>query len=283
MNQHPYLRPGSLDELWPLLAAHPEARVIAGGTDVMVQLHSRVIRPCPLISLRALPGLDGIEVGEGGTWIGAATPIARLLDHPQLQQRAPVLVQAARVLGSPQIRNVATIGGNLCNASPCADTAPPLLVYEARAAIRGPLGQREIPLQEFFRGPGESALSPGEILEGLRLPPPRPGARGLFLKKRRVRMDLSLASVAVALEFSGGRCTRARIAAGSVAPTPLRLESVERLLEGQPLSDELIGQAAEAAAAAVDPIDDLRASEAYRRVIIAAYLRRALRRLAGAE
>jgi len=236
-------------------------------------------RPSSLISLRAVAELAGIAHGKP-TRIGALTLVADLAADEGLKARYPALVEAADRLGSPQIRNAATIGGNLCRAAPCADLAPPLLVYEARAKIRRPGGVREVPIEEFMRGPGVTCLEPGELLTDVLLDPPSAGARSTFLKKGRVRMDLSLASVAVLLATEGGICRRVRVAAGSVGPTPLRLREVEALLEGQALTSALVAEAGKVASASVLPISDVRTTAEYRRTIVGVYVRRALAALA---
>ena len=276
-----YFRPTTLEELWPLRQANPGGRVVAGGTDLMVRIASRVARPGVMLSLRAIAELSGIEAEGEKIRIGATTTIAQIANDPLLGQRYPVLVEAARCLGSPQIRNAATVGGNLCNASPCADTAPPLLVLDATARLRGPGGPREVPLGDFFVGPGQTCLGEDEILEALLLGPPAPGASGAFLKKRRVRMDLALASVAVQLQMEGQTCQRARVAAGSVAPVPVRLVAVEQLLEGAVITEDLLQRASEAARLGVSPITDLRTTAEYRRQIVGVYLKRAVLRAVG--
>ena len=276
-----YYRPSTLEELWPLLEANPGGRIVAGGTDLMVQMASRVVRPGVMLSLRAIGELSGVEAEGDAVRIGATTTIAQIAGDRLLGERYPVLVQAARCLGSPQIRNAATVGGNLCNASPCADTAPPLLVLEAAARLLGPGGQREVPLAVFFQGPGQTCPTENEILSALILPAPAAGARGAFLKKRRVRMDLALASVAVQLTMEGDTCVSARVAAGSVAPVPLRLQEVERALTGAAVTDDLLQRAGEVARQSVCPITDLRTTEEYRRQIIGVYVKRAVQRAAG--
>jgi len=281
MSNVDYFRPATLDELWPLREANPGGRIVAGGTDLMVRVASRVERPGVMLSLRGIAELSGVEAEGDGVRIGATTTIARIAGDPVLQERYPVLVEAAGCLGSPQIRNAATVGGNLCNASPCADTAPPLLVLDARARLLGPGGRREVPLRDFFQGPGETCLGDDEILEALLLPAPEHGARGAFLKKRRVRMDLALASVAVQLRVEGGVCKSARVAAGSVASVPLRLEAVEQQLEGAELTDGVLQRASDAARDAVSPITDLRSTEEFRRQIIGVYVKRAVLRATG--
>ena len=280
-NSFDYHRPATLEELWPLREANPGGRIVAGGTDLMVRVAARVERPGVMLSLRGIATLSGIEAEGDKTRVGATTTIANLAADPLLTERYPVLVEAARCLGSPQIRNAATVGGNLCNASPCADTAPPLLVLEATARLRGPGGERDVPLVDFFRGPGETCMADDEILAALVLPAPAPGARGAFLKKRRVRMDLALASVALQLTMDGATCVDARVAAGSVAPVPLRMESVEQVLCGAAIDDGVLEQAAEAARQAVSPITDLRTTDEYRRHIIGVYVKRTVQRAAG--
>lgn len=282
MSRFDYYKPRSLDEAWELKEKIPGALFVAGGTDLMVKIKDGEVWPPALISLRSVPELSGIDNGDV-TRIGASTTISDLLEHPSLRRKYPVLVEAAGRLGGSQIRNVATIGGNLCNCSPCADTATPLLVLEAKVRIRGRAGDREIPIDDFFAGPGESCLATGEILTDVLLDPPRPDARAVFLKKGRVRMDLAVASVAVLLEMEGKRCSRARIAAGSVAPVPLRLLKVEKLLEGNEISKELLSRARDIASREVSPITDIRATEDYRRLIIGVYVKRAVEKLLDGE
>lgn len=278
-----YHRPRTLQEAWQLKRSVAGARFVAGGTDLMVRIRNarRAERPPALISLRNIEELHGIETGSDGktTCIGALTPIADLLRSQLLRERYPALVQAAGLLGSPQIRNAATIGGNLCNASPCADTAPPLLVHEARVRLESATGPRELALEDLFVGPGETPLGPDEVLTRIVLDPPDPSARTLFLKKGRVRMDLAQASVAMLLVLASERCIKARIAAGSVAPTPVRLRPVEDLLEGSALSEALLDEAQQLAARSVAPISDLRSTEEYRRQIVGVYVKRAARLL----
>ena len=275
-----YLRPATIEQLWPLRQRHPAGRLVAGGTDLMVRMTAREQRPGVVLSLRRIATLRGISEEHGTTCIGATTTIAELIRHPWLGRRHALLVEAARALGSPQIRNVATIGGNLCNASPCADTAPPLLVLGGQVRLLGPGGRRELPLEQFFCGPGETCLAPDEILEAVLLPQMHSAGGGAFLKKRRVRMDLALASVAVQLQLQQQTVSRVRVAAGSVAPVPLRLRQVEQLLEGQQIGEELLGQAAALARREIDPITDLRTTEHYRRQIIGVYVKRAVSRAA---
>ena len=276
MSTQAYHRPASVQEALALRAADGEARFLAGGTDLLVGTGPA---PRTLVSLRAIPELHGIDAGG----IGALTTIGEITRHAGLAADHPVLVAAARRLGSVQIRNQATIGGNLCRAAPCADTAPPLLVLEARARIQGPRGTRVVDLASFFRGPGVTCLAPEEMLTRIELDPPRPGSVGAFLKKGRVRMDLSIASVAVLLEAEGRRITRIRLAAGSVAPVPLRLREVEALLAGRVVDEALLLAAGRLAAESVLPIDDVRSTAAYRRHIVGVYVRRGITQALAGE
>ncbi len=273
-----YYKPRTLDEVWDLKEKVPDARVIAGGTDVMVGIRNGEMKPSALISLRSIPDLDTIEVGKP-TRIGAMVTISTLIQNKALQADFPILVQAARELGCVQIRNVATIGGNLCNCSPSSDTAPALLVLEAKVRLQNRQGSRIIPLSEFFSGPGQSCLGPGEILTDILLEPPELETRTAYLKKGRMKMDLAIASLAVLLEIKGNTCLKARLAAGSVAPMPVRLTKVEALLEEATLTkntEDLISQAQEAAMESIAPITDIRSGEEYRRQIVRIYMKRAL-------
>jgi carbon-monoxide dehydrogenase medium subunit len=273
-----YYKPLTLDDALELKSKLPESALIAGGTDLMVKIRNGEARPSELISLRSIPELRGIEE-NGVTRIGAMTTISELLEHPALGTRYPVLAEAAARHSGPQIRNVATVGGNLCNCSPCADTATPLLVLDARARLVSAEGSRELPLHELFRGPGETCLSQGEILSDILLDPPDENAVATFMKKGRVHMDLAVASCAVLLEIEGDTCRKARIAAGSVAPVALRLTKAEELLEGSTITREILEQVEEIAAQSVSPITDIRATEEYRRRIVGVYTRRAIERL----
>lgn len=282
MRPFEYFRPRSLEEAFLLKQNNPEARFIAGGTDLMVRIKNREEHPPALISLRCIPGLASIEV-NGGARIGALATIHQIIQHKELGRAYPVLVEAARRLGSVQIRNAATIGGNLANASPSADMALPLLVLGAKLKLRQGEKNRTAPIGDFFKGPGESCLTPSEILTEICLEPPAAKAKGVFLKKGRVRMDLALASLAILVEMEGETCRKARIAAGAAAPVPLRLHRVESQLEGQLVSPELVTEAQRTASESVSPITDIRSTAEYRRHIIGVFLRRGLERILGEQ
>ena len=278
MARYDYHKPATLAAALELGGSGTGARYLAGGTDLLVQIRARGLRPSALVSLRAIAELRGIEVDDC-VRIGAATTLAEIAGHPSIVARYPLLAQAARTVGSPQIRNVATIGGNLCNASPCADTAPALLVLGASVVLQGPGGQRRIALEDFFTGPGQTCMARGELLHSIQLPPPRTAARGRFVKKTRVGMDLAKESIAVLVEQDGLRCTRARVAVGSVAPVPLRLRQTEELLEGATVDSATLTTAGDTARAEVSPITDLRSTDGYRRQLVGTLLVRSLRDL----
>lgn len=280
MRHFDYLRPKSLKEALQQKKTIAGAKFISGGTDLLVQIKNRELQPPALISLRSIPELATIEI-NGGARIGALATISDIIQHNELGLNYPVLVEAARRLGSVQIRNVATVGGNLCNCSPSADMALPLLVLEAKVRLRTAKARREIQISEFFKGPGESCLSSDEILTDIILDPPHQKAKATFLKKGRVKMDLAIASLAVLLEMEGGRCRKARVAAGSVAPVPLRLYKVEALLEGSTVTEKLAAEAQRLATKIISPITDIRATEEYRRQIVRVYVKRGLEKILG--
>lgn len=280
MKRFRYYKPSSLDEVWKLKEKIPEAWFIAGGTDLLVQIKNGEIRPPALISLRSVPSLSALSINKGAR-IGALTTITRLIQNQDLLAKFPLLGEAARSLGSVQIRNMATVGGNLCNSSPCADMALPLLVLEAKVKLQSARRARTVPLTEFFTGPGQSCLASDEIMTDILLNFPSRKAKTIFLKKGRVKMDLAIASLAVLLEMDGKRCRKALLAAGSVAPIPLRLSKVEKLLQRADISRELVSKAQKLAAESVAPITDIRATKEHRRHIVSILVKRSLENLLG--
>jgi len=271
-----YHRPTSIEEALSIKNAAPSSRFIAGATDLWVQMRNgKVAKPPALISLRRIDVLTKIEVGDT-LRIGSAALLSDIARHPEVERRHPALFEAIEQLGSPQIRNAATLGGNLCNASPAADTAPPLLIFEAEVELRSPRGIRTLPLDNFFTGPGATAMKSDELLTAVLLPMPAAAARSLFLRKSRVRMDLATVNVAMLLQTDGDRCSKARVAVGAVAPTPLRLPEVEQIIERGPLDASIEEPLAAATTAAIRPISDLRASAGYRTHLTAVLVKRAL-------
>jgi carbon-monoxide dehydrogenase medium subunit len=259
-----------------------------GGTDFLIRARGGFIRPQAVVDLKGLPGMREIRPGEGG-WliIGAACTMNQVAAHPFVRASYDLLVQACESVASYQLRNRATIGGNICNASPAADAAPALYCLEAVAETYGPDGARRIPIADFFTGPGKTALRTGEFLTALHLPPAPPTARGVFHKLGRTKLgDISTVSVAVwvdkvlGIRYSGSPNPQypipsIRIALGAVGPTPLRATEAEAALAADS-SPEGVRRAAGLAAAASRPIDDIRASAAYRRAMVAVLARRGI-------
>ena len=229
------------------------------------------MRPLRVVDMKGIPEMEGFSISENRFSIGALTRIRTLETSPEVMQKLPLLAQAAGKLGSVQVRNKATLGGNLCNAAPSAETAPALLALGACAEIYGREGLRVVDLQEFFKGPGSTILKEGEILTSLKIPlngKKRQGALYYKLANRRA-MDIAFVGVAVLLEIDkDDRISKARIALGAVAPTPIRAESAEKILEGKVLNDETVLKCAELAAKSCSPISDLRASAEYRRAMV---------------
>lgn len=271
----------SLEEALAVLAqAGPEAFVLAGGTDLLLDM-KHGLRPGLVVDLGGIKELAGFDLSRDEIRIGSLATHAVLAADRRLAESVPVLTQALGVIGSWQIRNVATLGGNLCHASPAADSAGPLLALGARVEAIGPKGTREIPLGDFFTGPGQTSLNPGELLKEIVIPKPGAGAAGTYLKlMRKHAVDLALLGVAVQLtpDASGEKIESAAIGLGGLAPTPIRAAEAEGLLSGLSLdqAEKAVGEAAKAAVAATSPIDDVRASASYRRTVTQVYVRRGL-------
>jgi len=276
-----YLKPTSVADVVELLDKHGQkATVIAAGTDILVEKD-----PCIeiLIDITDL-GLDCIKSNAQGVQIGAATTFAGILASSDLDKEPyTVLVEAARQMGTPQLRNMATIGGNICSAVPSADSAPALLVLDATLTITGPNGERQMPISDFFKGARENALGKGEVLTEIRLPtfPGRTGA--VFAKKGRVATgDLAIVNAAVRLTMNDDNiCQDARIALGAAAPTPLRLKELEAMLNGQKPQDELLADIAAQASNQIKPISDVRGSAQYRMILSSILVEQALREVVG--
>ncbi len=287
MRPFEYHAPQSLDEAIALLRDRGEgARPIAGGTDIVVQMkegRTKFAYPQTVVSLTRVPELRGIEFSESdGLRLGAATSMAEIAQAPVIRERYLALAEGAGVVGSLQTMNMGTVGGNVCNAAPSADTAPALLTFEAEAVIVGPTGRRSMPIAEFFLGPGITALAPGELLAELRLPAPPPNTGSSYERHTpRKQMDIAVVGVGVVLTLSGDTIQRARVSLGAVSPTPIRAPRAEAALEGQPATDETFARAAEAAAAECSPITDIRASAEFRRHLVKVMTMWQLKRAAG--
>jgi carbon-monoxide dehydrogenase medium subunit len=271
MHSFDYKKVYSLQEALEAASASKGASIfIAGGTDLLVQIKEGKIRPQCVIDVKGVHEMNGLAISGDEFSIGALTCIRTLETSPSVLEKVPLLAQAAAKLGSVQIRHRATIGGNLCNASPSAEMAPALLALDAQAAIYGKTGTRVIGLGDFFLGPGATVLGDGELLTHLKIPLTRNRQGFLYYKlSTRKAMDLAFVGVAVLLELEGDdRISKARIALGAVAPTPIRVPSAEKLLEGRVISLEVARESAELAAQSCKPISDLRASAIYRREMV---------------
>jgi carbon-monoxide dehydrogenase medium subunit len=282
-----YHAPTSLNEAISLLHEHGEkARALAGGTDLVVQMKEDATKfpaPSHIVSLLRVAELGGIEFSESdGLRIGAGATMSDVAESPVVRERYPAIAEGAALVGSIQTMNMATVGGNLCNAAPSADIAPALLAFEADAVIVGPSGRRSVALGEFFEGPGKSVLAADELLTEVRVPVPARGTGSAYDRHTpRKQMDIAVVGVAAVLTVAGERIQRARVALGAVAPTPVRARNAEAALEGQEASDEVFARAAEAAAAECSPISDVRGSAEFRRHIVRVMTERMLREAAG--
>lgn len=267
-----YVRADTAGQVVELLLEHGAgARLLMGGTDLFPGLREGRIRPRLVVDVKAVPGLREVRyTPEEGLAMGAAVTMNELVRHPDVRAHYPLLALAAGSVASYQVRNRATIGGNLCNASPCADTSPAVLVLEGQMAVCGPQGERQIAAGDFFLGPGRTALRPGEFLSAVHFPPPCPGAVARYRKLGRCRSgDLSLVAVAL-MAFANGTPSgyEFRLGLGSVAPTPIRARNAEAHLADQPLGEESLVRAAELARAASSPITDVRATAAYQQDMV---------------
>lgn len=260
------------------LAARPDAQPVAGGTDLVIDLRTGRSAPGALVDLSAIDHLAGITLDGEAIRIGSMTTVRSLELDPLLRRRAPAVVEAARVLGSVQIRNMATVGGNVCHATPSADLPPALMVHDSTASIQGTDGPRRIPVADLFTGPGTTRLGRADVLEGIELTAPIGWFGSCYLRQTvRWAMDLAGVGVAASLRVEDGAVSSVRVALGAVAPRPLLVDGVDSLLGGSPFSEEAAAEAGAMAAAAASPITDARGTEDYRRQVVATLVRRALR------
>ena len=253
------------------------ARVIAGGTDLILRMRDRVFTPELLVDLRRIP-LTGISRSNGEVSIGPSVTLSQILAHDEIAALFPALIEACRPFAGPPIRNRATLGGNIVNASPAADLVPPLLAYDASIILSSESGDRRLALSEFFTGPGQTVMEHDEILTDVRLPlmPADTSAHFIKLGQRR-SMAISIVNLCTRLSLAEDRTiVAARVALGSVAPTPLRVIAAEDALTGMKASSELLDQAAQLASEEISPISDARASGDYRRRMTRVLVRRAL-------
>ena len=276
-----YIKPASPQEVTRLLFKNDgQARLFMGGTDVFVRMRDGFIAPKFLIDVKRLPGMTAIKFSKrNGLTIGAGVDMNSLARHPAVVENYPLLAEALTAVASYQLRTRATMGGNLCNASPAADTAPAARVLEANLVLHGRRGERVVPISDFFLGPGKTALKPGEFLLRIEIPPMPKGAVGRYLKLgRNAHGDLAIIGVAV-LGYPDKAAKSGytfRIALASVAPTPIRVPKAEKVLASSPITPEIIEAAAIAAMETAKPIDDVRSSAAYRKAMVRVLTKRAV-------
>jgi carbon-monoxide dehydrogenase medium subunit len=274
-----YFEPKTLNEALALLQRYGEqAKVIAGGTDVMVDIKYKE-EPGSLINIKKIPGLSGIQENSGSLRIGPLTTIREIETSALVRDKLPLLWEASHQFASLQIRNTATIGGNICRASPSGETLSPLLVLEAKCKLAFSDGEKTEPFTSFFQGPGKSSVGAKGLLTAIEVPIPAAGSKGVYLKHAvRGAMDIAMVGVAVLLTPDAGKnnIQEVRIGLGAVAPTPVRAPKTEALLRGKALTAALLKEAGALAASESSPIDDQRSSAQNRRWIVEALTRRGL-------
>ena len=278
MQEPQYLAPRSLAEAVAALSTgNGTVRALAGGTDLLVQLKTGRQRPETIVDVKRIPELGAISLEGDGLFLGASVSAAELGEHAEVRALWPGLVEAAELIGSTQIQGRASLGGNLCNASPAADTVPALVAAGATCVIAGPDGERTVPVESFCTGPGTTVLGPGELLVGFRIATPPARTADAYLRFiPRTEMDIAVVGASVSLtRGEDGACTAARVALGAVAPTVRLVPDAAAALEGARLEEDALERAAQAATAACAPIDDKRGTIDYRRRVAGVLTRRA--------
>lgn len=278
MKRFEYHEPGSLEEASALLAELGKASLLAGGTDLLVEIKEELRHVDHVVNIKKIAGLDTLSYDpKHGLTIGALVTARRVETHPDVIKHYPNLVTAVQLLGSIQVRNRATVVGNICRASPSADTIPPLMSDAAELSVVGPAGERRIAIEAFFTGPGRTVLGRGEIVTAIRVPAPGAGSGRAYIKYgRRKAMELATVGVAVSLASDGGRCSDVRIALGAVGPTAIRALRAEDLLRGREITEAAVQEVALRAREESTPITNLRASADYRRDMVQVLTRRAI-------
>lgn len=273
-----YFQPKMVEEAVFLLARYgEEAKILAGGTDLLVLMRSRAVAPGCIVDITRIPGLAYIKYDGADTLrIGALATLRAVELSKTVKEEYPLLYEAISQMATTQVRHMGTVIGNLCRASPAADTAPPLLALDARVEIVGPSESRVVPLEDFFIAPGETALKHNEMVVGIQVPKLRANTGTAFLRVTRVAADLAKVSAASVVTIKDGACEDARIALGGVAPTPIRAKKAEGFLAGKKLEDGVIEKAAGLAADESRPISDVRSTEEYREEVSKVLVSRAI-------
>lgn len=276
-----YHAPTTVEEAIGLLQSRgPGARVMAGGTDLLVKMRHAGLKATAVVSLNRIAGLNRIAFdGQDGLTIGATALLADVASHPDILEHYPTVAEAARGTANAQIRNMGTVIGNLCNGSPSADNAPTLLAMGALLQIQGPSGSRTLPLEEFFRGPGITALDPNEIVTSVQVPAPVPHSGTAYISlSARGKLDCTAVGAGVFLTLNGEKCADLRLFIGACGPTPIRARAAEDQVRAKALTAAVMEAAAAAASAETSPISDVRASADYRGKMVAVLTRRVLRK-----
>lgn len=272
-----YFQPGTADEAISLLSeGGKEAKILAGGTDLIVLMRDRNIVPKCIVNISGISELSGIELNEHSLRLGALATLRDVEVSPIVKREFHLLYEAVHQMATVQVRNMGTVVGNLCHASPGADTPPPLLALEASVKVVGPSGIKTVPLEKFFTGPNETVLSPYELVTEIQIPKLLPNSGTAFLRMTRVAADLAKVNVAVVLTIKDGICDDVRIALGAVAPTPIRAKKAEEVLRGNMLDEKLIEKAAQIAADNTTPITDIRSTKEYRKEVSKVLVKRAI-------
>ena len=273
MRSFEFFEPETIGEASALLVQYNgEAELLGGGTDLIIGMKERTLTPKYVIGLEKVPGIEGITYDESrGLWVGAMTKMRSIERSPVVRERYTALAEGAEEVGSIQIRNLATLGGNIAHGSPAADTAAALLVLDAQVNIANGDDERTVPIADFFLGPGQTVLRTGEILTGFSMPPRSANSGSQYLKhKIRQVMDLAFVGVATSVNLNNGTVADTKIGLAAVAPKPIRATDAESILTGNSVSNEILRLAAGAAAAQSNPISDLRCTAEHRREIVAA-------------
>jgi aerobic carbon-monoxide dehydrogenase medium subunit len=262
-----YEKPTTLEAATALLAsAGTDARVLAGGTDLLVQMRARVLSPAVIVDIKGIEETRRITKDAGGYTIGAAVTGAELKEHPTLSKDWPGLIEAANLIGSTQVQGRASLGGNLCNGSPAADSVPALIAASAKAVIAGPSGQRELPVEDIMLAPRKLALTKGEFIVAFKVPAKAAHTSDAYLRFiPRTEMDIAVVGCGIALTLEGsGTCTAARVSLGAVAARPLLVDDAAKALIGSKVDEPALAKLEAAARAACKPIDDKRGTIEFR-------------------
>jgi carbon-monoxide dehydrogenase medium subunit len=281
MDAFEYVAPRTLDEAYVAISNGKSTALLAGGTDMIVQLRENRRHAEQVLDVKHIPELMALEITpDGGLTIGAAVPCAQIYETADIVARFPAVIDSASLIGGTQIQSRASLGGNVCNASPAADSIPSLIAQDTKLVIGSKGGNREIAVEDFFAGPGRNNLQPGELLIQLKIPAPKPRSGAFFNRFiPRNEMDIAVVNAAARIELAedGETITGAKVAIGAVAPTPLVVPAAAQALIGKPANEETFAAAGEAAAAAATPIDDMRGSVAQRKHLAKVLTVRALR------